>query len=365
MATLTTRNTRQVLQFTEHGKRRTVTLGTISRTEAEQVRLNLSRIEACHAAGIQPDPALTQWTATTTGRLRDALVAAGFAAQTLTIREYLARSRSTGNKLRRRLAQLLERRLGQVPLQQLTLEHATTIAAELTGNGNTLSGKITTLRAIFRPAAEQGLIQSNPFAQIPTPKADNTQRKRFVTREEVQRIIDSTADPELRLMIALGRYAGIRIPSELLAMKWSDINWQDRRFTVTDVKRRTLRVVPIFPELATYFSEAHTAAPEGVDEIWTRHRGKSPARILGRLARRAGVSMWSKPFVAMRASRETELIEQFPIFVAAAFIGNSPATALRHYAIVRPEHYDAAARGDSSLPLATRASDAAQPSSAR
>ncbi len=53
---------------------------------------------------------------------------------------------------------------------------------------------------------------------------------------------------------------------------------------------------------------------------------------------------WPRLFQNLRASRETELAEQFPIHVVAEWLGNSPKIALPHYTQVTEEHYRKAAQ---------------------
>ena len=62
-----------------------------------------------------------------------------------------------------------------------------------------------------------------------------------------------------------------------------------------------------------------------------------------RIVKRAGLKPWPKPFQNMRASRETELSEQYPIHVVCVWIGNSAAIAAKHYLQVRESDYDRAA----------------------
>jgi|GEM_PF-2260672 len=49
-----------------------------------------------------------------------------------------------------------------------------------------------------------------------------------------------------------------------------------------------------------------------------------------RIVTRAGLEKWPRLFHNMRASRETELVEQFPEHIAAAWIGNTVQVARRH-----------------------------------
>jgi hypothetical protein len=63
-----------------------------------------------------------------------------------------------------------------------------------------------------------------------------------------------------------------------------------------------------------------------------------------RILRRAGVKAWPRLYQNLRASRETELAESFPIHVVAEWLGNSPKTALAHYTQVTEEHFQQAAQ---------------------
>src|SRR4029450_1282855 len=63
----------------------------------------------------------------------------------------------------------------------------------------------------------------------------------------------------------------------------------------------------------------------------TRYRG--PMRI-----------PWPKLFHNLRASRQTELAERYPIHVRCAWLGNSAAVAKEHYLQVTEAHYQQAAQ---------------------
>ncbi len=86
------------------------------------------------------------------------------------------------------------------------------------------------------------------------------------------------------------------------------------------------RTIPLFPELREVLSECHELAPEGavyvVDERY-RKAAKGPSCWLNanlrtsfqKIVRRAGITPWPRLFHNKRASRETELVEQFPVQV--------------------------------------------------
>lgn len=91
-------------------------------------------------------------------------------------------------------------------------------------------------------------------------------------------------------------------------------------------------------------------AEEGTEYVITRYRkmDSNYGVLLSKLVRRAGITMWPKPFQNLRATRETELAEDFPMHVVCEWIGNSQLVAAKHYLHVTDDHF-AQARSDQSL----------------
>ena len=77
--------------------------------------------------------------------------------------------------------------------------------------------------------------------------------------------------------------------------------------------------------------------------IGRRNDGVNLRTRLLKIIRRAGLSPWPKPFQNMRASRETELADEFPSHVVSAWIGNSERVAAEHYLQVTEDHWRRAA----------------------
>ena len=102
----------------------------------------------------------------------------------------------------------------------------------------------------------------------------------------------------------------------------------------------------------------------GVPHVVTRFRGNGAAVNLRthllRIIARAGERPWPKLFHNLRASRQTELEEEFPTHVVCAWLGNSEAVARAHYLQVRDTHFDRAnGRGDAAQNPAQKASEQA------
>ncbi len=77
-----------------------------------------------------------------------------------------------------------------------------------------------------------------------------------------------------------GRYGGLRRPSQVLSLRWQDIDWESGRMRVTSPKTERLagkdsRLVPVFLESRPYLEEAFPAAPEGTVYVVERYRQAS------------------------------------------------------------------------------------------
>ncbi len=204
-------------------------------------------------------------------------------------------------------------------------------------------------RQMFRHAVRKKMISESPFASRRVPSQVNKSREEFVSRETISQVIEAAPNVEWRLIIALARYAGLRTPSETLALEWSYVDWERDRLTVFAPKLEHLpsggfRIIPLFPELKSILADAFDAAPEGSVHVINRYRdGTQNLRTqFLRIIRKAGVKPWGRLFHNLRGSLETELAQDHPIHVVAQWLGNTPKIAASHYLQVRDSDFDRA-----------------------
>lgn len=198
---------------------------------------------------------------------------------------------------------------------------------------------------------ERGYIVLNPFERLPSASRANTTRQRFVDHQTIQTVINAAPPGDWRVIIALARYGGLRIPSELSTLRWDDVNLPQRKMTIRAPKTEHhrdggIRVCPIFPELFSFLQEAWESAPDGAVYVIESPKKRSAKSNLGtelkRIIDRAGVVPWPKSFQNLRASRETELLARFPAKDVAAWLGNSVPVAMKHYAMATAEQFERA-----------------------
>ncbi|MFN7374500.1 MAG: tyrosine-type recombinase/integrase [bacterium] len=196
------------------------------------------------------------------------------------------------------------------------------------------------------------MIPSNPFADLRAGSQSNPDRAFYVTREAIAAILDACPDDQWRAIIALSRFAGLRCPSEIVALRWGDVNWERGRLMVrspktADHEGHAVRVVPIPPDLRPILQDLFDRAEVGVEAVIPRLRDGGAAINLrttfGKIITKAGVAPWPRLFHNMRASCAMDWVERFPAHVVAGWLGHSPLIAAQDYLQTRDAHFDLAA----------------------
>jgi integrase len=197
----------------------------------------------------------------------------------------------------------------------------------------TVHKRLQFARMFFRAARKHKLIAVNPFAEVTAKAVIRQDRQHFITPEDTDRLL-AVCNPTWRVIVALARFGGLRCPSEVLSLRWQDVDWEARRIVVQSPKTelhpgKASRTIPLFAELRPILAEAFDLAPDGAEYVVDGNHRKAANTPGGwpncnlrtqfeRLVKRAGLQPWPRLFHAMRASRETELAK------------HSRSTSLRH-----------------------------------
>ena len=362
-------NGRRTIQFVGgDGKRRSIRLGKVSHRDADAVKLHVERLVAASITGHAVPNDTAEWLTTIGGRLCDRLAAVGLVPQreAATLAAFIdgyveARSdvkASTATVYGHTRRNLIDHFGPDKLLRDITPGDADAWRLGLIAQGladNTVRRRCGIAKQFFRAAVRRKLIPSNPFADLVAAVKANASRFYFVTRKDADRISNACPDAQWRLLFALSRYGGLRCPSEHLALRWADIDWERNRITVRSPKTEhhaggDRRQVPLFPELLPHLRDVFEQAEPGTEHVITRYRdtNQNLRTQLERIIRRAGLKPWPKPFQNLRSSRETELAERWPLHVVCAWIGNSQPVAAKHYLQVTDEHFERAAAAEAA-----------------
>lgn len=356
------------IQFTgKDGGRKTIRLGKISVKQAETMRRFIEELITSANTGSPISPATAEWVATRPLRLRRRLERFELAAPQQR-REQLTYSQWTERYIAGRpdvkpntlknywqAHNLAAGSFGDKLLSEITRGDADAFRASLKSQGYSegfTRRRCGIVRQFFTAAIRAKMMADNPFDGVKCGNYADASRFHFVSRKDAQAVLDACPDAQWRLIFALCRYGGLRCPSEVLALRWGDIDWEHDRFTVHASKTEHhdgggIRLVPIFPELLPHLRECFELAEPGSERVVTRYADSNQnlRTQLERIIARAGLSAWPKLFQNLRSTRETELCEEFPDHVVTKWLGNSVAVARKHYLQVTDEHFASAAKG--------------------
>ena len=385
---------RRTIQFVgADNKRRSIRLGKVSQKTAETVK---GHVEQLNAAKIVPDSAVpdatARWVRSLDAKLSAKLAKVGLiqrrkvATLQAFITDYIA-SRVDVKPATREIWSQGERGLVDFfgagkPVREITAGGAENYKMRLIGAKlatMTIRKRLQFAKTVFRSMVKHRLIDANPFAEVGIQASMDPARQHFIDRAATAKLLEAAPDCTWRTIIALARYGGLRCPSEVLSLRWQDIDRAAEKMRITSPKTehhpgKGSRLMTIFPELRPYLDEAYDAAPEGAVYVVERYRKGSMGpkgwrnfnlrTQFERIIRKAGLEPWPRLFHNLRASRETELAERFPLHVVTAWLGNTPDIARKHYLQVTDEHHKRAlepaaekpaASGATPLPAAGRA----------
>ena len=376
---------RRAIQFVAgDGTRPKIRLGKVTRRQAQTAKCHIEELIASRTTGAAPKGPTAEWLAELPNRLRRRLehlrLVEPQACQTCpTLGEWLERYVAGRGDVRPNTLRNYEQAKGNAleffgpnrRLDAIGLADAEDFRIWLkTTKGlaeGTIRRRCKRVKQFFAAAIRRKLLSENPFAGIPCSNYSDTSRFHFVSHEEAEAVLDACPDAEWRLIFALARYGGLRVPSELLALRWQDIDWDRARFVVRSPKTehhhgKGTRSVPIFHELAPMLGECFELAEPGSTFVITRYRDTTQnlRTQLCRIIERAGLDPWPKLFQNCRSTRETELAERFPIHVVCEWIGNSQPVAAKHYLQVTDEHFQKAVRNPEQHLHAGRCKDVSE-----
>ena len=353
-------NGRRRIQFVLHRKRHSIRLGRVSQRTAEAIKIRVEHLVTASIAGHPFDDETARWVAGLADALRDKLAAVGLVLrrEAATLGPFLASyvaSRGDvkvativnfGHTVRNLIAYFGSGKLLRDITAGVADEWRLYLVQQKLADA-TVRKRSGNAKQFFKAAVRKELLVTSPFADLVSSPRGNKARMRTISREDISRVLDACPDAEWRLIFALARYGGFRTPSEAIALRWNDIDWERNRITVRSSKTehhegKATRQTPLFPELLPYLREAFERAEPGSEHVITRLQRENLRTQALRIIRRAGLEPWPKPFQNLRSTRQTELEEEFPTHVVCAWLGNSIRVATEHYLQVTDEHFERA-----------------------
>jgi len=358
-------NGRKRIVFTDAGgERRTIRLGRCDKRTADTVRIRIEALLSARITGAALDRETALWLAGVGDELRDNLARAGLAEPaeakaTTRLGDFLDQvltdlSATVGPSTMRVHRQAVRWLLAHFPadrrIDTFTPADADGYRTWLAKGGRrraTVAKWVRLAKQYFNVAVRNGAIAKNPFGHLSCPTHGEPHRRVFIPAADVLRVLDAIPSTTWKLLLAMARFQGIRVPSEAVGMTWADVDFERRRLVIRAPKTahhdgRGIRVAPIFPEVEPLLRRAFDEAPEGATHVFAPILTDSAANLRTQLCRyitRAGLRPWPKPWQNLRVSRATELADHFPSHVCAAWLGHSEQIADAFYRQVTDDHF--------------------------
>ncbi len=344
-----------------------ISFGVVTKKVANEAGAHIDILLEAHRFQTDFPPALTQWLQRLPDDVYGRLVAAGLVgervmAEAYSLEVFLANyyalrassggwKESTATKRKQTIDDLKlhfgnAKRLDQISSDDAIRWFNWLIANLPDGRGlaqASASKKLKDARQFFDHACEEGLIERNPFKKIKLPRQDNPDRLFYVDQETITRVFKELKNPELRLVVALGRFAGFRIPSEAQSLLWSDLNFEKKMMRVRSDKKAGdasggHRPCPLFEELLPFIDDIDKPAAGKNSLVLSKFDNRKNTNLRTEFKRaitRAKIEPWPRLFQNLRASALTDLAERHPLPLVCKWLGNSTRVAERHYFMLK------------------------------
>lgn len=339
--------------------------------QANKVAAHCDELAKAKANNVPPAPDSVAWANGTDGSIRESLIAWGladpinpkllqddgrllgpFVDAFIESRTDWAKNTILNYKQVRRL--LCEYFGERKPMNSITPSDADKwrrwMASDKKLASTTISKHCKRAKTMLGEAVRDRLLSVSPFAGMKGGLEVNPDRQRFIDAATSKLVYDACPNADWRCIFVLGRFCGMRCPSEILNLKWTDIDWDAGKIRI-EAAKTALRYCPLFPEVRNVLWDAHELAPDkSVYVVGGYRAGQNLGTQFERIIKAANVVPWPKLFVNLRSTRRTELQEKFPSHVVDAWMGHSTKIAERHYLQVTGEHWTAGSEFN-SVPL--------------
>ncbi len=340
-------------------RRELIYLGKLTKKQAETINNYMEDLRRAAELNIDPQDKSKLWALGTSSKLQLRLRKIGLLrVPELTVwtlqawaDQFVAKSsfaESTRSKFDSAVKHIVAS-IGDKPLPEITVGDCKRLKQTLEKNyAETHVSKIVQrARQILQAAVDDRQLTANPCDGIKLHSRVDKTRQAYIEVEAFNAVLEAAPHQEARVLYAFARYGGLRVPTEPLALRWSDIDWDKQRFRVADETKTGQRFAPIFTgvlfdELRRLFESAEpgeyviTKARQSAATTWREW-------ILTSI-KTAKQEPWPKLWMNLRASCRTDLEECFPSHVCDAWLGHGYKVARDHYLRVKPSDWAKATR---------------------
>ena len=148
---------------------------------------------------------------------------------------------STFENVKSKVEKMAEEHFKELKLKKITVAYCQRVVIELSKTYVLYNHYLSVINRIFKYAVLMDILDSNPFDKVIKPKSRQVQRKgNFLTKEELKEFLKLAQTATLSYffpLVHLMSYTGLR-QGEALALKWSDIDFENKKITVDKTATR-------------------------------------------------------------------------------------------------------------------------------
>jgi len=137
----------------------------------------------------------------------------------------------------------------------------------------TVNREVSILKTAYNKGIEWELVKENPIEKVKFFSERDRARTRYLSGDEKARLLASVS-PQLRSFCIVALKTGMRF-SEILGLKWLDIDPNSNSIMLRKTKAKTIRHIPIHPDVA----EVLRSLPKRGDFVFSNETGNSYNRF--------------------------------------------------------------------------------------
>ena len=213
----------------------------------------------------------------------------------------------------------------------------------------TLVRHVAVLKAAFNRAKSHGLVKDNPAERVSLPKVNN-ELVRYLTADQETELLEALPE-QYRSLVTVALHTGLR-QGELLALQWSDIDWNAGIVTVQQTKAGCRLRIPMNSVVVGVLSGLQTNASHDIESRTFPFSPHYVRRVFNRAVIAAGLAPFR--FHDLRHTFASRLAMQGANDRTLMALGGwkSPAMLAR-YAHLSPTHLWKAVEGLTQLGTVT------------
>ena len=188
---------------------------------------------------------------------------------------------------------------------------------------------VKSIRMILNWAYDKGMIGNVPLLAVRGGSSRPDRSSDYVSRERFEGFLEKIDLPIHRFVLALARYGGFRVPSEIVDLTFED--FENESIRVCFDGKTGGRDVPVFREVREEFERYSRTLLVREGRIFKRSGRVNKAVCAYCKSHDIAIS-WALPFISLRASCITDYARQgVPDYILDRVFGNTKRIRERHY----------------------------------